>query len=159
MKRKRSKKPVPDPVRHESHCGICAHPKRQEIEQAFIDWVPQSKISKDFKLSGRLCVARHARAFGLVARRNQNIKSVLAGFIERAQRVRPTAQSFIAAIVAFSKLDADGRSVERIESVNQLNSLFARMTRAEAEEYAKSGKLPTWWLPDTPQREGDSPNG
>jgi hypothetical protein len=139
----------PDLARHESHCAVCSHPRRQEIEVAFVEWTPQSRIAKDFRLTGRLTILRHAKALGLVTKRNANIRAVLANHIERASSVRPTAQSLISACVAFSKLDAEGRSVDRIESVTGLSSLFSRMTRGEALNYAETGQLPSWWLPDT----------
>lgn len=149
-------------ARHESHCAVCSHPRREEIETQFVDWVPQSRIAKDFVLSGRQTVWRHAKAFGLVKQRNENIRAVLASFIERASTVRPTAQSLIAAIVAFSKLDAEGRSIERIQNVSGLDGLFKKMTRGEMLAYAQTGELPTWFkktLPDTSEHEGDDVNG
>jgi hypothetical protein len=157
----RSSKPS-SPPRHESHCAVCGHPRRQEIERQFIEWVPQSRIAKDFRLSGRLTVWRHAKAFGLVKQRNANIRAVLANFIERASRVRPTAQALIAAVVAFSKLDVEGRSIERIQNASGLDGLFQKMTRGEMLRYAQTGELPAWFnktLPDTQEREGDDLNG
>jgi hypothetical protein len=93
-----------------------------------------------------MTVFRHAKAFGLIERRDMNIKAVLTNFIERAGRVKPTAQALIAAVVAFSKLDAEGRAVERVENVTGLGTFFGRMTRGEALTYATSGVLPEWWL-------------
>ena len=37
--------------RHEHQCRICSHPKRDEIEQAFIAWVSPSQIAKKYSVT------------------------------------------------------------------------------------------------------------
>ena len=39
------------PGRHEYHCRICSHPKRVEIEQAFVTWNSPARISKEYGVS------------------------------------------------------------------------------------------------------------
>ena len=50
----------------------------------------------------------------------------------------------MAAVQAYSKINAQGQWIERSESVN-LNELFDRMTTAELEAYAQDGRLPHWF--------------
>jgi hypothetical protein len=146
---------------HGQACRICRSPNREAIEAAFLDWRPQTEIAREFRLGGRQVVYRHARALGLFRKRDENVRAVLGTFIERSSRVRPTAAAFIAAVSVLSKLDSEGRHVERIEQSNGLGALFAQMTRAECLAYAETGKLPTWFIqaaPDTAVRASEDSN-
>jgi hypothetical protein len=49
------------PGRHEFHCKICSHPKREEIEQAFLTWTSPIQIAENYGVS-RDSVYRHAHA-------------------------------------------------------------------------------------------------
>lgn len=129
---------------HERHCKICAHPDRDTIEEDFIAWLPQAQIVRAHKivLSG---LQRHVRATGLIAKRDSNLGASLSRFIERCHKVRPTAASFVSAVVAFSKLDARGRTVDRTEDIGtggSLEELFLKMNRGELLHYAETGQLP-----------------
>ena len=70
--------------------------------------------------------------------------AALERIIERAGEVDVTAAAVVAAVQAYSKINATGQWVERSEHVN-LNELFERMTREEMETYAKEGTLPGWF--------------
>ncbi len=129
--------------RHEHQCRICSHPKRDEIEQAFIAWVSPAQIAKKHSVS-RDGVYRHAHVFGLMDKRRRNVRSALERIIEKAGEVDVTATAVVAAVQAYSKINAMGHWVERSEHVN-LNELFLRMTREEMETYAKEGTLPDWF--------------
>src|SRR5271165_1883258 len=129
--------------RHEHQCRICSHPKRDEIEQAFIAWVSPAQIAKKYSVS-RDGVYRHAHAFGLMDKRRRNVRAALERIIERAGEVDVTATAVVAAVQAYSKINAMGQWVDRSEHVN-LNELFERMTREEMETYAKEGTLPAWF--------------
>ena len=129
--------------RHEHQCRICSHPKRDEIEQAFIAWVSPAEIAKEHSVS-RDGVYRHAHVFGLMDKRRRNVRTALERIIERAGEVDVTAAAVVAAVQAYSKINATGQWVERSEHVN-LNELFERMTREEMETYAKEGTLPAWF--------------
>ena len=61
------------PGRHEYHCRICSHCKREEIEQAFVTWNSPVRISKEYGVS-RDSVYRHAHALGLMAKRRRNVR-------------------------------------------------------------------------------------
>jgi len=129
--------------RHEHQCRICSHPKRDEIEQAFIAWVSPAQIAKKYSVS-RDGVYRHAHAFGLMDKRRRNVRAALERIIERAGEVDVTATAVVAAVQAYSKINATGQWVDRSEHVN-LNELFERMTREEMEAYAREGTLPAWF--------------
>ena len=129
--------------RHEQQCRICAHPKRDEIEQAFIAWTSPAEIAKKHSVS-RDGVYRHAHVFGLMDKRRRNVRTALERIIERAGEVDVTAAAVVAAVQAYSKINAMGQWVDRSEHVS-LNELFERMTREEMETYAKEGTLPAWF--------------
>ena len=50
----------------------------------------------------------------------------------------------VAAVQAYTKINAAGQWVDRSEHVN-LNELFDRMTQQELESYARDGSLPQWF--------------
>jgi len=140
--------------RHEANCSVCAHSNREDIERDFMDWQSPLRIAQEYGLSGRMPIYRHASAFGLLAKRERNIRAALVKIIEKAGEVDVTAQSVVAAVQAYSKINAAGRWIERTEHID-LNELFDRMTRDELEKYAQEGKLPTWFtqaVPDTMNR-------
>jgi hypothetical protein len=130
-------------TRHGAKCGICAHPQREEIERAFIDWTSPTRIARVYKLS-RDSVYRHAWAIGLLPKRQKNVRSALEKIIEKAGDVKANAWSVVAAVGAYARINASGQWVERRETVN-LNELFDRMTRDELEAYARDGTLPGWF--------------
>jgi hypothetical protein len=150
------------PARHSSHCTICCSPRRQEIEEAFVCWESPSQIAREFKLRSRLVMIRHARAHaGLIKRRDANIRIALGTSIERCSKVKPSAQAFISACIALTKLDSEGRTAERIETTGRFDDLFHRMNRGEMLRYAQTGELPPWFnkpLPSTPGRDSEDSN-
>jgi hypothetical protein len=129
--------------RHEYHCTICSHPKRQEIEQAFVTWTGPNRIAKNYGIS-RDSLYRHAHALSLLDKRSRNLRSALERIIEKAGDVEVSATAVVSAIAAYAKINANGQWVERSETVN-LNELFDRMTREEMDAYAKDGTLPAWF--------------
>jgi hypothetical protein len=120
--------------RHEHQCRICAHSHREEIEQAFISWVSPAQIAKKYSVS-RDGIYRHANAFGLMDKRRRNVRAALEKIIERAGEVDVTAAAVVAAIQAYSKINAAGQWVERSEHIN-LNELFRRRA------YRRWGAIP-----------------
>ena len=130
-------------VRHKAKCGICAHPQLEEIEQEFLSWSSPKQIAADFSIS-RDSVYRHARATGLMTKRQTNVRAALERIIEQAGEVEVNANAVVAAIGAYAKINARGQWVERSETVN-LNELFDRMTRSELDNYARDGTLPAWF--------------
>ena len=64
--------------------------------------------------------------------------------IEKAGEVEVSAAAVVAAVQAYSKINATGQWIDRSEHV-YLNDLFERMTLKEMEAYARDGSLPTWF--------------
>src|SRR5271167_2211948 len=121
--------------RHEHQCRICSHPKRDEIEQSFVAWVSPAQVAKKYSVS-RDGVYRHAHVFGLMDKRRRNVRTALERIIERAGEVDVTAAAVVAAVQAYSKINATGQWVDRSEHLN-LNDLFERMNLQELEAYAR----------------------
>jgi hypothetical protein len=145
------KKAAPvDVARHGRDCALCRNPHREEIESQICEWKPLAAIAREQKIS-RPAIYRHARALGLFGRRDRNIKAALASFIERGHRVRVTAAAFVAAIQAYSKINAEGSWIDKTENVNvsRTQEMFDRMSRGEMLRYAESGELPAWCTPVT----------
>jgi hypothetical protein len=130
--------------RHAANCGICAHPRRQEIEFEFVSWRSSAEIARKYRLSDRSTVYRHAHAFGLFAKRQRNVRAALERIIEKAGEVEITAAAVVAAVQAYAKINAQGQWIDRSETVN-LHELFERMTQDELEGYARDGRLPGWF--------------
>jgi len=130
-------------ARHEYRCTVCTHAKRDEIEQAFVDWESPTEICKQYRVS-RDAIYRHVHAKDLLEKRRRNVRSALERIIERSGEVQVSASAVVSAIAAYAKINAAGQWVERAEHVS-LNKLFERMTREEMESYAKDGTLPGWF--------------
>ena len=130
-------------ARHKAQCGICAHAQREEIERDFVDWTSPTVIATTYGLS-RDSVYRHARAMGLLFKRQKNIRCALEKIIEQAGQVEVNAGAVVSAVQAYAKINAQGQWIDRSETVN-LNELFDRMTQVELERYAQDGTLPDWF--------------
>ena len=140
-------KPV-DLDRHSNACSICTHPNREDIEHDFVAWKSASTIGREYAISDPRKLYRHANALGLYAKRQRNVRSALEKIIEKAGDVEVNAAAVVAAIQAYSKINAQGQWVDRSEHVN-LNELFERMSAMELETYTLSGKLPDWFTKTT----------
>jgi hypothetical protein len=151
MQRLRKEKPV-SLGRHRRTCTICAHLERFEIEQAFVTWESPAAIAKQYGLSDRATVYRHAHAFELFPRRRENIRFVLERIVERVSDIHVSAAAVVGAVEALAKINTAGRWIDPTEQVS-LHQLFARMTREELEIYARDGGLPSWFV-DLTNREG-----
>jgi hypothetical protein len=123
---------------------VCSHAKRPEIEADFVSWRSPAAIAQEYGLADRANVYRHAHAVGLFAKRQRNVRAALERIIEKAGEVDVTAAAVVAAVQAYSKINAAGHWIDRSESVS-LNELFERMTAPELEAYAQDGALPTWF--------------
>ena len=141
--------------RHSKGCTICSHPDRAQIEKDFINWRSPTRIAKAYRLADRSTVYRHAHAFGLFDRRRTNVRAALERIIEQADEVEVTAAAVVAAVQAYTKINAAGQWVERSETVS-LNELFERMTQEELEAYARDGTLPIWFPPSAAATQVDS---
>jgi hypothetical protein len=93
---------------HARKCSICRHPRRGEIEEAFLAWDCVSTITAEFQLSGRAALYRHARAVGLLAGRNRGLRGALARIIEKAEMVVPDAMTIVRAVEVFARINDRG---------------------------------------------------
>ncbi len=148
--------------RHESHCTICKHGDRAQIEAEFLSWRSPAQIAREFRLGSRQVVYRHMQAMGLFLRRKSDVRAAFQTFIERSlsrQTIVPPSVG-LAAAIALSKLDSEGKTLERFEQVNSHQAFLndARWTRGEMLHYAETGELPPWYeeLPDTQYRDSSS---
>ena len=130
--------------RHAAECKICCHRQRDEIERDFVNWRSPASITKQYGLRNRSTVYRHAHAVGLFPKRQRNVRAALEKIIERAGEVDVTASAIVAAVQAYTKINAAGQWVDRSEHVD-LNALFEKMTAQELEAYAQDGSLPPWF--------------
>jgi hypothetical protein len=130
--------------RHKRTCSVCRHEQREEIESAFIGWRSPAAIAEEYRLADRASVYRRAHALGPFEKRRRNVRAALERIIEKAGEVDVTASAVVAAIQAYSKINAAGQWLERTEQVS-LNDLFDRMSTEELEQYAQSGALPKWF--------------
>jgi hypothetical protein len=141
MRQKRSPVSV---GRHRRNCSICAHAQREEIEADFISWRSPTAIASEYGLADRSSIYRHAHAFSLFDKRRTNIRAALERIIEKAGEVEVTASSVVAAIQAYSKINAVGQWIDPSEQVG-MRDLYDRMTAQEMDVYAKTGQLPDWF--------------
>jgi hypothetical protein len=141
-RRKRSRKATI--ARHSRDCRVCNHPQRERIEEDFVAWESPSRIIKQYRIKSRNTLYLHARAFDLLAERNRNLGEALARIVEKGANCRVTAGVVVAAATLLSRLNGRGQMVSRTES-ESLNTLFDRMSAAEMETYATTGKLPSWF--------------
>jgi hypothetical protein len=130
--------------RHRRNCTVCSHAKCAEIESDFVSWRSPGAIAQEYGLADRSSVYRHARALGLFPKRQRNVRAALERIIEKAGEVEVSAAAVVAAVQAYSKLNAAGQWVDRSEHLN-LNEMFDRMTQQELEAYARDGTLPDWF--------------
>lgn len=142
--RKSSEPPPVNVGRHEKQCAVCLHPDRLAIEQDFVAWKSPGAIADEYELRNRASVYRHAHAFDLFGKRRKNIRAALEKIIEGAGSVDVTAASVVQAVGTYTKINSEGRLVERSERVN-LNEVWGRMSEQELLEYAESGQLPDWF--------------
>lgn len=127
--------------RHSRRCVICNSENREAIELAYLDWKTPSEICRRFGIRSKNTIYLHAEAFDLSQKRDKNIKRALASLIEKNLGRKLTGAALVSAIATFAKIDADGRSAERIERTFEPGR-FDGWTRAELEEFVMNGTLP-----------------
>jgi hypothetical protein len=130
--------------RHKSHCSICTHIQREEIEYEYISWKSLAEIATEYKLRDRSAVYRHALALGLDSKRDRNLRAALGRLIERVDEVEVTAGGVVQAIALYARINARGDLVVPDEQEIP-DDQFAKMNPDEYEAYAKDGTLPSWW--------------
>src|SRR5687767_1172371 len=102
--------------RHEAGCKVCAHADREAIEQDWLNWGSTTRLAEAHGLS-RDSLYRHAHALNLFEKRQRNIRKALERIIEQAENVEVNASAVVSAIQAYSKINANGQWVERVEGI------------------------------------------
>ena len=121
---------APNLGRHRRNCSVCSHPKCTEMEADFVSWRSPGAIAQEYGLPDRASIYRHAHALGLFPKRQRNVRAALERIIEIAGEVEVSAAAVVAAVQAYSKINAAGQWVDRSEHIN-LNELFEKMTQQE----------------------------
>jgi hypothetical protein len=103
---------APDILLHARKCSICHHPRRFEIEEAFIHWDHPTEIVRRFGISNRSVLYRHARAGHLYKARSLYIRSALDHIIERAAVAPITANAVVNAVRVYTHINEQGKWVE-----------------------------------------------
>jgi hypothetical protein len=129
------------PERHSRRCLICQSEHRGEIEASYLNWEPPSGICRKFGIRSKTSLQSHVSALNLVEERDRMLKRCLGTLIEKNLNRRLSGAALIAAIVALSKLDAEGRSAERLERTNE-PTRFDGWTRGELNEFVMTGVRP-----------------
>jgi hypothetical protein len=102
--------------RHRRKCAICAHSRRDAIEDAFCHFESPARIAERFNLGDRRQVYRHAQALGLFVRRNRNLGASLGLFLEKSDRLIPTYTNFLHSVERYAKIDENGETIRRPKS-------------------------------------------
>lgn len=118
--RGRPRRPLPGMVHHRRRCSVCCHPEREAIEEAFLDWGNVSRLTEEYQLPGRTAIYRHARALGLDARREGNLRRVLERIMEKSASALPSADAVIRAVELYARLNTTHGWTERLASENQI---------------------------------------
>ena len=84
------------PGRHEYHCTICAHARREEIDLAFVNWTSPARMAREYRVS-RDSIYRHAHALSLFDKRRRNVRTALERIIEKAGEVTVGAAAVVSA--------------------------------------------------------------
>src|SRR5437763_5349566 len=82
--------------RHATHCKICSHQERPEIEQDFVNWGSASRIARQYSVSAN-GIYRHAHALDLMEKRRRNVRAALEKIIEQAGEVEVNAAAVVQA--------------------------------------------------------------
>jgi hypothetical protein len=110
---------------HSRKCSVCRHRKREEIEQALLDWDCISSIVAQYHLPGRAALYRHAYAVGLFAHRNRGLRGALARIIQKASVVEPDAMTIVRAVELYARINDDGQLIApapRVKSAREQQS-------------------------------------
>jgi len=126
QRRRRRGQPLPGMVHHRRRCSVCCHPERQAIEEAFLDWGNVSRLTEEYQLPGRTAIYRHARALGLDARREGNLRRVLERIMEKSSTARPSADAIVRAVELYDRFNTTHGWIEPAVSENQIATPSSR---------------------------------
>jgi hypothetical protein len=110
---------VPDLERHSRKCLVCSHPDRDAIEGEFIRWRSPHKIARDYNLTDRASIYRHAHATNLFEERRRHIGRVLESFLETIDDNPPADFDPVTrAVRVYAHLNANGAWFEPLRKVH-----------------------------------------
>jgi hypothetical protein len=110
---------VPDLERHSRKCLICSHPDRDAIEGEFIRWRSPHKIARDYNVTDRASIYRHAHATNLFEERRRQIARVLESFLETIDDNPPADFDPVTrAVRVYAHLNANGAWFEPLRKVH-----------------------------------------
>ena len=98
--------------RHRAKCSVCQHADREEIEEEYLHWRDVWQIAQQYEIDDYRSIHRHARAYGLVHSRRENIFSALDNIVEKSEDAKVTGDMVIRAIRAYSCVTPSGQWVE-----------------------------------------------
>jgi hypothetical protein len=98
--------------RHRAKCVVCHHPDREEIEEEYLHWHDVWQISREYEIDDYRSIHRHARAYGLVQSRRENIFSALDNIVQKSEGAKVTGDMVIRAIRAYSCVTSSGQWIE-----------------------------------------------
>ena len=98
--------------RHRAKCSVCQHADREEIEEEYLHWRDVYQISQTYEIDDYRSIHRHARAYGLVHSRRENIFSALDNIVEKSEDAKVTGDMVIRAIRAYSCVTPSGQWIE-----------------------------------------------
>ena len=110
--RRRRRVSQPDIARHARKCTICHHKDRPVIDVDYLNWRSIQQIVKEYALTHRVALYRHAAATGLTALRKSTLHSVLDSIIEQAESVQVTGSTILRAMRVYSCLTKNGDWVD-----------------------------------------------
>ncbi len=130
-----------NPNRHAAHCTVCQHPELKAIEGRFLDWESPRSLENGYGLP-QTSVYRHAKAFNLYEKRQDNVLNVLERLIERGIEDLPdiTTTNLIEAIKTHAKLT--GRWVDRTLDLSKFMQDLDDRSREDLEFYEQHGCWP-----------------
>jgi hypothetical protein len=134
--------------RHRAACSICYHPDREAIEEEYLHWHDVWKISRQYQIDDYRSIHRHARAYGLVAARRENMLAALDNLVERSAGASVRGDTVIRAIRAYSCISDSGEWAEpptRVVFSTDRPALPAgvakRLLRAQAAQDCASAEI------------------
>jgi hypothetical protein len=98
--------------RHRRRCKVCAHPKRDAIEQDFLRWRSPEKLAHDYDIADHSSIYRHVHSTGLYARRCQSIRAALETILERSDKDYSSDLDVVRAASAYARMDDSGQWVD-----------------------------------------------
>jgi len=147
-----TKPPVKAPLgRHMRKCAVCRHRDRDAIELEFLRWRRSKDIAEDYGIVDQSSIYRHARAAGLFEKRRCTVRLALEPFLEGAEHLSVTPETFIRAVRAYCSINDSGQWVEPAAHVVHHSSLSRTLEVASPVPAHHPAHDPALRPPSAPQ--------